>query len=102
MGKLTKRINDFLNQFNLLYTSKLSKSLSSYITDANKMNALKDIINDLLNGTLDSNITNYTYTNHPIYGNAWHCHIQSDFILVYEWNANGELVLVDVTNHNDQ
>lgn len=104
MGKLTKLVYSLLGDlFEICKVSKsFTKSCGNYINETNKINKLKQIILDILNNSLDLNITNYQYTNHTQYGNAWHCHIQSDFILVYDFDENGNLILIDLINHNEQ
>lgn len=84
-------------KYQVKYTNDFKKNYKKIKKQGKDIKKLKDVISRLANGLkLDEKYKNHMLTNSKHYKNCGECHIEPDWLLVYQY-INDELILVLVT-----
>ena len=81
-------------RYQIRYTNDFKKGYKQIKKQGKDVEKLKVIVNMLANGLeLDEKYRNHMLTNSKYYKNCGECHIEPDWLLVYQY-INNELILV--------
>lgn len=81
-------------KYQIKYTSDFKKNYKKIKKQGKDVEKLKYVVNKLANGIeLEKNYKNHILTDSKHYKNCGECHIEPDWLLVYQY-INSELVLV--------
>ncbi len=81
-------------KYNVIYSNQFKKSLKKIIKQGKDINKLEPIISKLANKEkLEPQYRNHNLINNKNYQNCKECHIEPDWLLVYQYNDN-ELILL--------
>ena len=84
-------------KYQIKYTSDFKKNYKKIKKQGKNVEKLKYVVNKLANGIeLEEKYKNHMLTDSKHYKNCGECHIEPDWLLVYQY-INNELVLVLVT-----
>ena len=84
-------------KYQIKYTSDFKKNYKKIKKQGKDVEKLKYVVNKLANGIeLEEKYKNHILTDSKHYKNCGECHIEPDWLLVYQY-INNELVLVLVT-----
>ena len=90
-------------KYTVYYSNKFKKNLKKIIKQGKDIEELLDVI-DLLarKKDLDTKYRNHKLTNNKIFKNCYECHIEPDWLLVYQYVDNKLLlVLVNTGSHSE-
>ena len=95
----------FLNgtKYLIKSTSNFNKDLRKVYKQGKNISKLTYIVEKLANGeNLDEKYKNHKLTDDKYYKDCFECHIESDWLLVYQYN-NDELILLLIStgSHSD-
>ena len=81
-------------KYQIKYTSDFKKNYKKIKKQGKDVEKLKTVINKLANGLeLEAKYKNHILTDSKHYKNCGECHIEPDWLLVYQY-VNKELVLI--------
>ena len=81
-------------KYQIRYTSGFKRNYKQIKKQGKDVNKLKYIVNKLANGLeLETKYKNHMLTDSKNYKNCKECHIESDWLLVYQYVDN-ELILI--------
>ena len=81
-------------KYQIKYTSDFKKNYKKIKKQGKDVEKLKYVVNELANGIeLEEKYKNHMLTDSKHYKNCGECHIEPDWLLVYQY-INNELVLV--------
>lgn len=85
------------------YSSKFKKSLKKITKQGKDINKLLDVVDKLAKKeTLDEKYDNHQLINDKYYKNCHECHIEPDWLLIYQYNDNHLiLLLVNTGSHSN-
>lgn len=85
------------------YSNKFKKSLKSALKQGKDIDKLLDIVDKLANKEeLEPKYRNHKLVNDKYYKNCGECHIEPDWLLVYQYNENELiLLLVNTGSHSE-
>ena len=84
-------------------TNQFNRSLKKAWRQGKDINKLKEVVYKLANKEiLDSKYRNHRLVSCRDYNNCYECHIEPDWLLIYQY-VNNELVLllIDIGSHSD-
>ena len=80
--------------YKVYYTSKFKKSLKKVLKQEKNIDKLLNIVDRLANNEeLEPQYKNHKLVDDKIYKNCGECHIEPDWLLIYQYN-NDELILI--------
>ncbi len=90
-------------KYKISYTSKFKQQYKKIKKQGKDLNKLDKIINKLINGeTLDVKYKNHILQNSRKFKNCYECHIEPDWLLVYQYfNDKLIIVLIETGSHSD-
>ncbi len=90
-------------KYNIIVTSQFKKSYKKIIKQGKDKNKLKNILIKLSNDIpLDNKYKNHKLFDNKKYNNCYECHIEPDWLLIYQINSNDLiLLLIDTGSHSN-
>ena len=88
-------------KYNVVYSNKFKKSLKKMLKQGKDIKKLKEVVDNLANREgLDPRFRNHHLINDKYYKDCFECHIQPDWLLVYQYNDDDLiLMLVNTGSH---
>ena len=85
------------------YSNKFKKSLKKVLKQGKNLDKLLDIVDKLANKEeLEPRYNNHQLINDKYYKNCGECHIEPDWLLVYQYNEDKLiLLLVNTGSHSE-
>lgn len=89
-------------KYKVRYSSKFKKSLKRITKQGKDIEKLLDVVDKLaVKEELEEKYKNHNLVNDKYYKNCGECHIEPDWLLIYQYNENELiLLLVDTGSHN--
>lgn len=89
-------------KYKVRYSSKFKKSLKRITKQGKDIEKLLDVVDKLaVKEELEEKYKNHNLVNDKYYKNCGECHIEPDWLLIYQYNENDLiLLLVDTGSHN--
>lgn len=89
-------------KYKVRYSSKFKKSLKRITKQGKDIEKLLDVVDKLaVKEELEEKYKNHNLVNDKYYKNCGECHIEPDWLLIYQYNDNELiLLLVDTGSHN--
>lgn len=90
-------------KYNVVYSNKFKKGLKKALKQGKDLNKLLDVVDKLaFKEKLDAKYRNHNLTNDKYYKNCGECHIELDWLLVYQYNDNELiLLLINTGSHSE-
>ena len=84
-------------------TTNFNKDLKRIFKQGKDISKIKSIVKKLANGEeLEEKYKNHKLTNDKYYKECYECHIEPDWLLVYQYSNEGLiLVLISTGSHSD-
>ena len=88
-------------KYNVVYSNKFKKSLKKILKQGKDIKKLKEVVDKLANKEeLDPRYRNHHLINDKYYKDCFECHIQPDWLLVYQYDDDDLiLMLVNTGSH---
>lgn len=85
------------------YSNKFKKSLKKVLKQGKDLDKLLDVVDKLANmEELEQKYRNHKLVDNKYYKNCGECHIEPDWLLVYQYNENELILLLVATgSHSD-
>lgn len=85
------------------FTNKFKKSLKKILKQGKNLDKLLDIVDRLANKEeLELRYKNHKLVDDKYYKNCFECHIEPDWLLVYQYNENELiLLLINTGSHSE-
>lgn len=89
-------------KYKVRYSSKFKKSLKRITKQGKDIEKLLDVVDKLaVKEELEEKYKNHNLVNDKYYKNCSECHIEPDWLLIYQYNDNELiLLLVDTGSHS--
>jgi len=89
--------------YTVYYSNKFKKSLKKVLKQGKKIDKLLDVVDKLANKEeLEPRYKNHRLIDDKYYKNCGECHIEPDWLLVYQYNENELiLLLVNTGSHSE-
>ena len=90
-------------KYNVVYSNKFKKSLKKIIKQGKDIEKLLDVVDKLANKEeLEWKYRNHNLINNKLFKNCSECHIEPDWLLIYQYNDNQLLlILVNTGSHSE-
>ena len=90
-------------KYDVVYSTKFKKALKKLIKQGKDINELFDIIDKLANDEkLNMKYKNHSLVNDKYYKDCNECHINPDWLLIYQYNKDKLLLLlIDTGSHSE-
>ena len=90
-------------KYEVVYSTKFKKSLKKIQKQNKNIDELLDVIDKLaFKEELESKYKNHKLIDDKNYKNCYECHIRPDWLLIYQYNDNKLLLLLNNTgSHSD-
>lgn len=90
-------------KYEVVYSAKFKKSLKKVLKQGKNIDELKVVLDKLtLKEELDPKYHNHKLIDDKNYKNCYECHIRPDWLLIYQYNDNELLLLLNNTgSHSD-
>ncbi len=90
-------------KYEVIFSAKFKKSLRKIIKQGKDINKLEPIILNLANKEkLEAKYKNHNLMNDKYYQNCGECHIEPDWLLIYQYNEDKLiLLLMNTGSHSD-
>ena len=90
-------------QYDIVYSNKFKKDLKKVLKQGKDIKKLKDVIDKLaIKEELDPKYRNHNLMNNKHFKNCKECHIEPDWLLVYQYNDNDLiLLLINTGSHSE-
>ena len=90
-------------KYSINYTTKFKKQLKRIKKQGKDLNKLYELIEKLANGNeLERKYKNHNLIKNKLYKNCKECHIEPDWLLIYQIESKDLiLLLISTGNHND-
>jgi len=97
------KINVIDTKYEVKSTNQFNKGLKKVFKQGKDLGKLKKVIEDIANDvTLDKKHRNHKLNDSKLYQNCYECHIEPDWLLVYQYiNNDLVLLLVNTGSHSD-
>ncbi|HIU11523.1 MAG TPA: type II toxin-antitoxin system YafQ family toxin [Candidatus Onthocola stercorigallinarum] len=92
-----------MTKYLVKYTSTFKKNLKKALKQGKNIDKLLSVVEKLANKEeLDEKYRNHNLINDKYYKNCGECHIEPDWLLIYQYNDNNLiLLLVSTGSHSD-
>lgn len=85
------------------YSNKFKKSLKKVLKQGKDLDKLLDVVDKLANmEELEQRYKNHKLVDNKYYKNCGECHIEPDWLLVYQYNENELILLLVVTGSHSE
>lgn len=90
-------------KYSVVYSNKFKKSLKKALKQGKNLDKLLDVVDKLANKKeLEPHFRNHNLINNKHYKNCSECHIEPDWLLIYQYNEDQLiLLLVNTGSHAD-
>ena len=90
-------------KYKVHYSNRFKKNLQKSIKQGKDINKLLDVVDLLANKEkLSDKYKNHKLTNNKIFKDCFECHIEPDWLLIYQYVDNELiLILVDTGSHSE-
>lgn len=90
-------------KYSVVYSNKFKKSLKKVLKQGKDLDKLLDVVDKLaFKEKLDPHYKNHNLINDKNYKNCGECHIEPDWVLVYQYNDTELiLLLVNTGSHSE-
>ena len=90
-------------KYTVHYTNQFKKSLQKAIKQGKSIDKLLNIVDLLANkDKLDDKFKNHKLVNNKYFKDCFECHIEPDWLLIYQYNDNELLlILVNTGSHSE-
>ena len=90
-------------KYDVVYSTKFKKSLKKIQKQNKNISELLDVIDILAaKEELDPKYRNHKLIDDKNYQNCYECHIRPDWLLVYQYDDNGQLLLLMNTGSHSE
>ena len=91
------------NKYHIKTTKQFDKNLKKAIKQGKSINKIKNVVELLSNDTqLDQKYKNHKLTDSKYYKDCYECHIEPDWLLIYQYIENDiVLLLVNTGSHSN-
>lgn len=90
-------------KYEVVYSKKFKKNLKKILKQGKDIEKLKVVIDKLANKEkLEASFRNHNLINNKYFKNCSECHIEPDWLLIYQYNNNELLLLlVNTGSHSE-
>ncbi len=90
-------------KYEVVYSKKFKKNLKKILKQGKDIEKLKVVIDKLANKEeLEASFRNHNLINNKYFKNCGECHIEPDWLLIYQYNNNELLLLlVNTGSHSE-
>lgn len=90
-------------KYEVVYSNKFKKNLKKILKQSKDINKLLDVVDKLACGEkLELKYKNHNLINDKYYKNCGECHIDPDWLLIYQYNNDKLiLILVNTDSHSE-
>ncbi len=82
-------------KYKVVQSNKFKKNIKKIIKQGEDLNKLLDVVDKLANKEkLDLKYKNHKLKDDRIYKNCFECHIEPDWLLIYQYNEDNLLLLL--------
>lgn len=90
-------------KYNVTYSNKFKKDLKKVLKQGKNLDKLLDIVDKLANKEeLEEKYKNHNLKDDKYFKNCGECHIEPDWLLVYQYNNNELILLLVATGSHSE
>lgn len=90
-------------KYEVVYSNQFKKSLKKILKQGKKLNKLLDVVDKLAyKEELEPHYRNHKLIDNKYYQKCWECHIEPDWLLIYQYNEDKVLLLLINTGSHSE